>query len=179
MRVLVAESGEHKGTCWTLSSVPTTIGRGSGCRILLSDAAVSRIYCNVRVENGTVQFKDQASRNATLVNRIPTSSGQLEPGDKITIGDSIFSLFVSNEKVDIKPDSKKSSSTIHILPENVSYLQENLQQIREGNPQTVSDLYWLFTSSRKLSASHIRETFMKVFADILQERFTPDGILIR
>ena len=48
----------------------------------------------------------------------------------------------------------------------------------EGNPQTVADLYWLFTSTRMLSSSYVREQFMVTLTDILQERFSPDGILV-
>lgn len=179
MRVLVADSGEHKGTCWTLSNVPTTIGRGSGCRIVLKDASVSRMHCTLRVENDTARFTDQASRNATLVNGAPRSSGVLEPGDRITVGESVFILSVTTEKVVAKPDSKGPTSTLHVLEDQVTYLGNEGVEFSQGNPQTVSDLYWLFTSTRLLSASRVREQFMVTLTNIIQERFSPDGILIQ
>ena len=179
MRVLVAESGEYKGTCWELSNVPLTIGRGSGCVILLSDTAVSRMHCTLRIEKDGVHFEDQASRNATLVNGVPKSSGRIDPGDRLTIGESIFTLSMSSEKISRDPGTKGSSSTIHILAENVPYLEASSKSVSEGNPQTVSDLYWLFTSTRRLSASHVREHFIATLVDIMQDRFSADGILIR
>ncbi|MBN4046729.1 sigma 54-dependent Fis family transcriptional regulator [bacterium AH-315-P07] len=159
--------------------MPLTIGRGSGCVIVLSDTAVSRMHCTLRIEKDGVHFEDQASRNATLVNGVPKSSGLINPGDRLTVGESIFTLSMSSEKISRDPGTKGSSSTIHILAENVPYLEASSKSVSEGNPQTVSDLYWLFTSTRRLSASHVREHFIATLVDIMQDRFSADGILIR
>lgn len=179
MWLLIAESGPHCGSCWSLSTVPTMIGRGAGCNIVVDDNEVSRNHCVVTVQDDSVYFEDQDSRNSTLINGVPLDRGSLGKGDKLTIGATVF-IACSSKSVHVKRTLHSGDSTINILSEdNNAYLGGDGDHVPEGNPRTVGDLYWLFTSTRRLSAPQVREQFVATLVEIIEERFEPDGIFIQ
>ena len=69
-----------------------TIGRGSGCDIVIDDATVSRSHVRLRVAGDNVGVDDLGSRNGTLVNGELVAQAELRPGDTITVGRVTFEL---------------------------------------------------------------------------------------
>ena len=139
MWLLIAESGPHCGSCWSLSTVPTMIGRGAGCNIVIDDNEVSRNHCVVSIQDDSPYFENQGSRNATLINGVPRDRGSLEKGDKLTIGGTGF-ITCSSESVRVKRTLHSGDSTINILSEeNNAYLSSDGDYVQEGNPRTVGD----------------------------------------
>ena len=90
MWVLVAESGDQAGACWHVGKEPLTIGRGAGSEIFLRDTSVSRKHCVIEVNENEIHFIDQGGSNTTLLNGVPASTGQLQIGDKLTVGQTVF-----------------------------------------------------------------------------------------
>ena len=159
--------------------MPIMIGRGAGCNIVLDDHEVSRNHCQVGIENDAPFFRDQGSRNSTLHNAAPSDGASLNRGDKLAIGSTIFQV-CSTPSVGTDRKKGPGESTLHIVgEENNAYLQGNGDYVPEGNPHTVSDLYWLFTASRRLSEPQVREQFVATLVEIVEERLEPDGILIQ
>ena len=177
MWVLVAEAGEQVGTCWNIGDEEVIIGRGAGCQIFLRDSAVSRKHCMISHNDEGIAFEDLGSRNTTLLNGAPIISGNLALGDKLTVGQTVFIVANSKDGVPNKGTLAGLDSTIHILPEqlNGAYVGEEA----DGTPQTVEDLHWLFTASRELSMVRVREQFIEKVAELIQQRFAPDGIMVK
>jgi|GEM_PF-285585 len=69
------------------------IGRSPGIGISVNDPKASRLHAEFRVRGDSIMVRDRDSTNGTYVNRIRlvTPCG-LNPGDRITIGDTAFIL---------------------------------------------------------------------------------------
>lgn len=76
--------------------MPASIGRGSGCRVRISDPSVSRIHCSIALnERGELIITDLGSANGTFVNGKKIAPGQtqkLNSGDELRIGDVSLTL---------------------------------------------------------------------------------------
>jgi hypothetical protein len=83
----VALSGQRKGARFSLGSGITTIGRGDGSAVLLSDVSVSRRHAHLVREGGRFVLHDQGSGNGTRVNGKPVQRRTLRHGDEIELGD--------------------------------------------------------------------------------------------
>jgi hypothetical protein len=82
-------SGEMAGIAFTLAD-GYQVGRGSGCQILLSDPAVSRIHTRFRYAGGAWYVQDQRSDGGTFLNGMRIRATAVHSGDHIQIGSSEF-----------------------------------------------------------------------------------------
>ncbi len=64
------------------------VGRGLDCTLRLADPTVSRRHCRIAVQDGQATLYDDDSRWGTLVNGEMTSCHELQPGDRITVGET-------------------------------------------------------------------------------------------
>lgn len=174
MWVLVAESGEQAGSCWGVEEGTLSIGRGAGCGIILQGGDVSPMHCVIRENNGFIEFEELEGANRTLLNGVPARMGQMRKGDKLTIGQTVFILANRQNTEPGKGKLVSFDSALHVLDLSAEKSGVPFQ----GNPQTVADLYWLFSSSRDLSMVRVRDKFLRKLCKIISERFKPDGILI-
>jgi hypothetical protein len=69
-----------------------TIGRVTGCDIVLDDHKSSRRHARLVVEGGVVEVEDLGSSNGTLLNGKPVTRRVLRPGDKIQIGATVLTF---------------------------------------------------------------------------------------
>lgn len=71
--------------------LPSTVGRGRDCSIMLRHPLVSRQHCEIFESSGTLLVRDLGSLNGTFVNnqRIE-GDAQLHPGQLLTIGTVTF-----------------------------------------------------------------------------------------
>ncbi len=75
-----------------LESLPVTLGRGADADVRVLDQCASRLHCRIlQVENQLV-VQDLGSTLGTLVNGQPIEEAPLNPGDKLTVGISTFSI---------------------------------------------------------------------------------------
>lgn len=93
--ILIFEQGLRVGTQLPLVAEKTTLGRSSQCDIALADPALSRVHCTFELKGVELWLKDHQSANETFVNDNPVTEQKLNPGDIITIGDSIIRVTVS------------------------------------------------------------------------------------
>jgi signal transduction histidine kinase/pSer/pThr/pTyr-binding forkhead associated (FHA) protein len=93
---------------------PTTIGRDRNNRLVLHDTEVSRRHAEIATQNGGFHIRDVGSANGTLVNTQPVSEASLNPGDHITLGQTI--LVFSAVRLDRAPGSASNiASQIRLI----------------------------------------------------------------
>ncbi|HEX3150618.1 MAG TPA: ATP-binding protein [Gemmataceae bacterium] len=91
MARLIVIKGPDEGRQFDLPvDEPVSIGRDRTNRLVLHDTEVSRKHAEVAPQNGSFRIRDVGSANGTLVNTQPVGEGQLNPGDHITLGQTIL-----------------------------------------------------------------------------------------
>jgi transcriptional regulator with GAF, ATPase, and Fis domain len=143
---ILALSGPLRKTEFSLE-VTVCIGSASSSAIRLHDAAVSPQHCRIAAENGRFILTDLASTAGTFVNGMPVTQCELDSGDQIAVGDSVF-LF--------QTDVSRAISNPLQLDDELGE-KPPLQEIhREGllylNPESLAALPQSERLSRNLSA---------------------------
>jgi transcriptional regulator with GAF, ATPase, and Fis domain len=82
-------SGPLRETEFPLEDI-VSIGSASSNQILLEEAAVSPHHCRITLEKGRFYLTDLESTSGTFVNGMPVKQRELDSGDEIAIGDSVF-----------------------------------------------------------------------------------------
>ncbi len=96
MAHLVITSGQNAGTTVPLQKV-TCFGRGLDMEVRLDDLIVSKRHARVMSDDrGDFILEDLASSNGTFLNGAQVSTKQLQDGDEIRIGTSVFKFFKSD-----------------------------------------------------------------------------------
>ncbi len=90
-RLLVVQ-GPDLGRSFELVGPVVVLGRGTGIAIMLSDGRVSRKHAEIHTTSSGFVIHDLDSGNGTQVNGIAVRETHLQPGDRITIGDSVLLL---------------------------------------------------------------------------------------
>jgi|APIni6443716594_1056825.scaffolds.fasta_scaffold410211_2 pSer/pThr/pTyr-binding forkhead associated (FHA) protein len=75
-----------------LSERPITIGRSPEADVVILDEKASRIHCGIRLWDGEFYVKDLKSRNGTYVNDQRVDVVKLKSGDRIRVGNILFSF---------------------------------------------------------------------------------------
>lgn len=84
----LGQDGQQK--CIELTGKPITIGRSDDADVLIKDEKASRVHCGIRFFDDAYHIKDLKSKNGTFVNEEKIESRQLDPGDRIRIGELEF-----------------------------------------------------------------------------------------
>jgi Nif-specific regulatory protein len=87
---LTAASGPLAGQTFPIEEPGLTLGRDHGNAVHLRDLAVSRHHCTLVVKDSRFVLRDLDSRHGTFVNGLPARERELEHGDLITVGGSLF-----------------------------------------------------------------------------------------
>lgn len=84
--------------------LPSTVGRGRDCSIMLRHPLVSRQHCEIFEAGGALLVRDLGSLNGTFVNnqRIE-GDAPLQPGQLLTIGTVTFRAMYDADDVDAGP----------------------------------------------------------------------------
>lgn len=86
----VLPDGEQKTI--ELGRKSITIGRGSENDVSIVDKLASRIHCGISYKDGSHFLRDFNSRNGTFVNDNLIKVCQINPGDRIRVGDMIIAV---------------------------------------------------------------------------------------
>jgi phosphoglycolate phosphatase len=84
-----------------------TIGRGLSADLLLRDGRVSHAHARIENRGDGVWVVDLHSKNGTLVNDLPITEHQLQPGDRVKVGDTTL-VFVMDAAQAGSPGVKDS-----------------------------------------------------------------------
>jgi Nif-specific regulatory protein len=100
---LIVLSGPLAGTTFPLGADVLSMGRDRESGVQLRDLTVSRHHCRIEPAGDSFRLHDLDSRHGTFVNGVPVHERDLEPGDQIAVGDSLF-LFQAGDPVSSRPD---------------------------------------------------------------------------
>jgi len=82
--------GNRPGSTIPIQTGDFSIGRGRENHLQLRDLRASRLHARIRYAQGAWFIQDQNSSGGTSVNGKPVRAARLNPGDQITIGDTIL-----------------------------------------------------------------------------------------
>ena len=103
---LAIVSGPEKGRIFPLENGQTlVIGRGQQSHTKINDPYMSRMHCEVEVDDDKVVLADSGGKN-TLVRGVAVDEHTLQPGDEFQAGSSIFRFTVG----DISDDETKRTT---------------------------------------------------------------------
>jgi eukaryotic-like serine/threonine-protein kinase len=86
---LLVLSGPNKGKVFPLSGAgPFLVGRGNQAHVQLDDPVLSRIHCQILIDEEQVVLFDADSKTGTFANGQPVRECVLAPGDIIQIGET-------------------------------------------------------------------------------------------
>jgi transcriptional regulator with GAF, ATPase, and Fis domain len=120
-----------------------SIGRGVDNAICLEDATVSPQHCKVEFRSGRYVLVDLDSQAGTFVNGIPIKERELQSGDEVTIGSSVFVFKAEKplstpgglvelveEFVNVRPVDAHHDELLNLLPESLAALPQAARMAR-------------------------------------------------
>jgi len=87
---LVSFSYNPLGQDYKLYEGRNIIGTDKSCDIVVQDNLVSSKHLTILYRAGKFKFRDELSTNGTFVNEVMQEEGDLQDGDQIRIGKTIF-----------------------------------------------------------------------------------------
>jgi two-component system, NtrC family, response regulator HydG len=144
----VAVRGPLKGSIYALPEGDFSVGRQAISNINLEDHAASRRHCLFSRSGQQCTVKDLESRNGTFVNGTPITEHQLEQGDEIRIGGSVFCYLVDRDRR-AKPASVDFQTRQIQLTDSI-YLSSADQSVLPPSARAMHDLRTLLRVSTML-----------------------------
>src|SRR4249920_807329 len=105
---LKAIGGSLAGVVLPLSDRDVSIGRDETNRIALADSAVSARHCVITCTADQIAIRDLDPTNPSFVNGLPAGDRELNDGDQIQIGGSLFVLQLTGG------DEPPAASTVNV-----------------------------------------------------------------
>jgi HD-GYP domain-containing protein (c-di-GMP phosphodiesterase class II) len=134
----VARTGGEVARTITLSpGNSVTFGRLHACDVQLEDEAVSRRHCTLQASDEGCIVTDLQSANGTFVNERRVSAAELQPGDKLRVGSTVFE-FVASPTHDTTSFRVMPEELGHMLirrsvdPHRLNFLSEHLRKESES-----------------------------------------------
>jgi transcriptional regulator with GAF, ATPase, and Fis domain len=165
--------GPLKGHVIPLPQGEYWVGRQHSNDLQLEDTAVSRRHCLFIRSGEACTLKDLDSRNGTFVTGTPVTEQQLEPGDEIRIGGSVFCYLVDAD-AGLPPGKQASvSSTRELRLEESLYLSSDEYTILPPSARALNDLRTLLRVSTMLhSFRGLHDTTSASAAEVLRSHLT-------
>ncbi|MCR9116327.1 MAG: FHA domain-containing protein [bacterium] len=82
-----------------IEQYPATIGRGAEADVLLNDRWASRVHCRIDRHEDGLLITDLNSKHGTFINGKAITQAKLLPGDRISIGLTVFVAHVDSATV--------------------------------------------------------------------------------
>jgi pSer/pThr/pTyr-binding forkhead associated (FHA) protein len=98
--VMFKSNGQQKEI--PLVTPVTCIGRGEACDLRVPLVSVSRRHCEVALGGDRLRVKDLASSNGTFVNNKKINEAELKAGDRLAVGQIVFTIQIDGQPSDIK-----------------------------------------------------------------------------
>ena len=93
---LAAITGKLKDTVISMNEGPVLIGRQVAANLRIRNASVSRRHALIEKDGDKFVIADLDSRNGTFVNDVPVKRCELQHGDRVRIGESLFFFLVED-----------------------------------------------------------------------------------
>ena len=167
----MAVRGPLKGSIYALPEGEYSIGRQAASNRNLEDHAVSRKHCTFIRSGRQCAVKDLESRNGTFVNGTPVTEHQLEQGDEIRIGGSVFCYLVDLDRA-ARPASG-DFRTRQIQVTDSIYLSSVHESVLPPSARAVHDLRTLLRVSTMLhSFRGLQELHGTAAAEVLRNHLS-------
>jgi len=89
---LVIRKGDAPGTRYEIAANPTLIGRNPSTHVTVNDEGTSREHAVISHDDGVFTIEDLQSTNGTKVNGKRVRIAELNDGDEIQIGRTVFTF---------------------------------------------------------------------------------------
>jgi DNA-binding NtrC family response regulator len=99
--VVRVTTGPDAGLERRLEPGTTRIGTAPSCEVRLSDATVSRLHCELRVEPDGVRVVDSGSTNGTRVDGLEVVEARLQGAARIELGKTTLALEIRGESIEV------------------------------------------------------------------------------
>ncbi len=93
---LLVLDGADRGARATVGGGITRIGTSATSHLRLTDRAVSRVHCELRLKSGAVQIVDAGSTNGTFVEGVRIADADLAPGGVFRVGTTSIRIEAAN-----------------------------------------------------------------------------------
>lgn len=91
-QLLVVDPPEQRGRAYPLGP-EITVGRGSGCQVLVDDTFASTVHARVFLGNGNYVVEDLGSTNGTYLNKRKVDGPMtMNRGDRLQVGNTVLEL---------------------------------------------------------------------------------------
>jgi len=132
---LIVREAEQPPREFELPETPVTIGRDTGCDLVVASRYVSRRHCRVEPSNGSYTLVDLGSANPTLINGERVDGSRvLSPGDTIAIADVTIEFQ--------KPPSDPNATEVFMVP-GAARQKEVQGELTSSEKQRVKELFGL------------------------------------
>jgi two-component system, NtrC family, response regulator HydG len=170
---LLGVRGPLKGHVILLPEGEYCVGRQPTNDLQLEDNAVSRRHCLFVRSADACTLKDLDSRNGTFVTGTPVTEQQLQPGDEIRIGGSVFCYLVDANAAPPTEKQAARSSTHELRFEESLYLSSDEYTILPPSARALHDLRTLLRVSTMLhSFRGLHDTTSAPAGEILRSHLT-------
>jgi pSer/pThr/pTyr-binding forkhead associated (FHA) protein len=88
--VLVGVAGQLAGSVHTIHPGDNRMGRSTDCELVMPSVKVSRFHATLISEEGVFAIVALSEKNPTLVNGERCEGAEIEDGDLVQLGDSVF-----------------------------------------------------------------------------------------
>src|SRR5277367_1680568 len=95
MDLVVVEGGDRGARAGVGAGI-TRVGTSASNQLKLSDRAVSRVHCELRLRNRAVQIVDAGSTNGTFAEGVRIADAELPPGAVFRVGTTSVRLEAAN-----------------------------------------------------------------------------------
>src|SRR6185436_2343569 len=169
---LVAVTGPLAGTTFPLGADALTLGRDRSSTIHLTDLTVSRHHCRIEAGEHGFRVRDLESRHGTFVNGLPVRERDLEPGDRIAVGGTLFLFLLAADAAEPSADPSvvldegdyAAGTTVYATPANLSFLEHAARDER-----TTRDLRALLRIGNALHALRSTEDLARRLLELIVE----------
>jgi transcriptional regulator with GAF, ATPase, and Fis domain len=90
--------GPDRGVARKLGGGGMRIGTGAVADLRLTDRAVSRLHCELRIVDGAIRIVDSGSTNGTFVDGVKIHVAELAAGARIRVGETVISVVAAGER---------------------------------------------------------------------------------
>ena len=135
-----------------------TIGRAPENAIRLEDTAVSARHCAIAAVGNRYELKDLESESGTFVNGIPVKHRELEAGDELAIGNSLFLFSAEASRsgmsngVELDEGAREAAQVERLRYEELRYMKPELLAALPAPERTARNLSVLVRISTGIGA---------------------------
>ena len=153
------------------------VGRGEQCDVRLDDPSASRVHCRLLSRGGKVTLTDAGSRWGTFVNGERVTECDLQPGDEITIGETVLRLAIKST-----PEATTLARPSQVRRAGLNDNHPPLDPSPQSHPSPLREQPASPRSAQRLGRLQVADFLGESFADCqIQELIsrTRSGLLFR